>query len=259
MKKFICLLTVVAIAVGLMMPALSADEASVYVTVANGKLELSAEKVALTDADGDGKLTVNDVLVITHEKYKKGGYETADGQYGRYITKLWGVSTSNVGYCVNNVPASGLFDEVKNGDYVAAYIYTDTQNFSDAYCYFDKITVSAVEGEKVALMLSRLGYDDNYNTVVSPVAGAVIYIDGKATELKTDESGKVELASLKAGNHVISASVEGSAIVPPVALVGVTDVPKTGDMTFIPFVITFIALMFAGTAVAVGRRRSRED
>ena len=84
-------------------------------------------------------------------------------------------------------------------------------------------------------------------------------VNGDKIKTETDESGKVELASLKAGNHVISASVEGSAIVPPVALVGVTDVPKTGDMTFIPFVITFIALMFAGTAVAVGRRRSRED
>ena len=53
-----------------------------------------------------------------------------------------------------------------------------------------------------------------------PASGAVITVDGTATEVKTDESGKAELTIEENGTHVISAvsGDEALVLVPPVCV-----------------------------------------
>lgn len=197
---------------------------SVYVTVSNGNLVLTYKSVNVKDADSDGKLTINDTLVCAHEQYfdeGKTGFATKETEYGLSITKLWGTESYSVGYNLNDVAATGLTDEVKENDYVAAYLYTDAESFSDAYSYFDTKTVSVKPDDEFVLTLSSTGFDEAFNPVSAPVEGAKITVDGKQTELITDREGKVTL-SLTQGEHIISAVSDTMTIVPPVCVVSVT-------------------------------------
>lgn len=256
MKRIISIIVASVIISATIALGVSADDAKVFVTIANGDL-VAAEEISLSDTDGDGKLTVNDALTLLHaEKGKE--FEAKNGEFGLYITKLWGVETSSVGYTVNNAFAMSLTDEVKDGDHVAAYIYTDPA-FSDKYSYFDSVQLSKKADEEFTLTLSGLGYDDNWQTVVAPVSGADIYVDGVKTSYKTDENGKVTLSIADGGRHIISAKSESVLLVPPVCEVTVVaNAPKTGDSTAIALVISTLAL--AAVSVSVGiRRRDNEE
>ncbi len=260
MKRVIVVLmsfVLVAVLMTAFLPVSADDRISVYVTIANGELAVSAEKIAVTDLDADGKITVKDALTAIHEKENKGGFESASGDYGPYVTKLWGVDTTAVGYCVNNKPSSSLADEIKDGDYVAAYVYTDSTGYTDAYSYFDKTVVSSVSGENVVFTLNKLGYNENWETVVSPVENAVIYVDGTATEYKTDANGNVTISIEDVGSHTVSAKAEGQLLVPPVCRLTVESSPKTGDKTYSALCISFAALVLTAAAVDFRRKRDR--
>jgi nucleoid-associated protein YgaU len=69
------------------------------------------------------------------------------------------------------------------------------------------------------LTLKALTYDADWNLLNSPVAGAVIYVDGKATSSKTDAEGKVTLSFDKAGTYTVSAKSDSQTLVPPVCIV----------------------------------------
>ena len=128
MKRLISsALTVLIMLAAVCVFTVSASEAKtdVYVTVTNGSPVLIREKVSVTDADGDGRLTVNDALILAHDaKYEGGsaaGYGSSKSEWGLSMTKLWGVENGgSYGYFVNNAPSDSLADEVKNGDSVAA-------------------------------------------------------------------------------------------------------------------------------------------
>lgn len=206
----------------------SAETATVYVTIsdAEGRLVLTQEAITVTDADGDGALTIHDALYAAHEaKYEGGaaaGYGTEEGQYGLSITKLWGTENGgSYGYYVNNASAWSLTDPVKTGDYVSAFVYTDLVAWSDTFCFFDVYTVTADEGDTLELTLSAAGYDESYNPITVPVEGATITVDGVATDVKTDAEGKATITLNKAGDVVISATSETQNLVPPVCKVSV--------------------------------------
>lgn len=259
MKRIISMIAALVIISATAALGVSADDAKVLVTVANGDL-VAAEEISLSDTDGDGRLTVNDALTLLHAEKGK-DYEAKNGDFGLYITKLWGAQTSSVGYTVNNAFAMSLTDEVKDGDHVAAYIYTDPA-FSDAYSYFDSTKCSLNAGGELTLTLSSLGYDENWQTVVSAVAGADIYVDGVKTEYKTDESGKVTLSLSDGGRHIISAKSESKLLVPPVCVVNVTAytpvAPKTGDSTVGALAISGVALVGVAVFVGICHRKNEE-
>lgn len=258
MKKLIALITALVMICAIGTVAVSADDVSVFVTIANGEV-VAAEEITVTDVDSDGKLTVNDVLTIIHAEKKEGGFEAKSGEFGLFITKLWGVETSNVGYTVNNALAMSLTDEVKNGDYVAAYIFTDPA-CSDKYSYFDSVRLSEKSGEEFTLTLSGLGYDENWQTVVAPISGADIYVDGVKTSYKTDENGKVTLSLSEGGRHTISAKSESVLLVPAVCEVTVTSVaPKTGDSTPIALAVSTLVLAAVSVSVGIRRRNNNEE
>ena len=131
----------------------------VYVSISdeNGALVLAYGSVTLADEDGDGNLTVNDALIGAHKEYYKDGAEgfaSEETIYGCSITKLWGfVGGNGYGYCVNDSSAMSCYDLIQTGDHIKAFVYMDTENFSDLYCFFDVTTVSAEINDTVTLTL----------------------------------------------------------------------------------------------------------
>ena len=198
MKKVISMAMVLMLVLGMSNAAVFAadEDVTVYVSVsdAEGKLVLTQEAIKVTDTDNDGALTINDALYAAHEaKYNGGaeaGYASAQSEYGISLNKLWGTANGgSYGYYVNNVSAMSLSTEIKNGDYLNAYVYTDLTAWSDTYCYFDVSTISAETEKTITLTLSAAGYDANWSPVVLPVENATITINGETTEYKTDANG----------------------------------------------------------------------
>jgi hypothetical protein len=200
----------------------------VYVTIASGDLKLAHHAVTLRDADEDGKTTINDALILAHDAAFEGGaaagYASADTEYGKSITKLWGKDNgSGYGYYLNNAGAMSLNDEIKVGDSVQAFVYT-TADFTDTFCYFDREAATVSKGDSLTLTLSAAGYDASWNPITVPVAGATILINGEDTGVKTNEQGQFTLTmgeKSKKDAFVISATSDSATLVPPVCLVTV--------------------------------------
>lgn len=207
--------------------------ADVYVTISDkGTLKMPYQKITVTDIDDDAKLTINDALYCAHNaKYTGGaeaGYAFGSTQWGLSITKLWGDTSGNYGYWVNNASASSLTDTVKDGDSITAFVYTDGEGFSDAYSYFDVNTATKNVGDTLALTLTYAsGYDENWNVQFSPLSDATITINGEATSYKTDAEGKATVTLTKTGSAVISAASDANILVPPVCVVTVAGVTET--------------------------------
>ena len=236
MKKTLSILLSALLVCCTLIPAFAVDPVNVVVTVCAGvdTPSLSCADVTVTDKDADGALTVYDALYCAHEQFFQHGTEgfgTAKTEYGLSMTKLWGNENGfSFGYYVNDVAAWSLTDPVKEGDYVAAFVYTDTQYFSDAYSYFDVKAAKTEAGEAVALTLSKLEWvseptdEDPYagSMQSKPVAGAVILINGEESAFKTDDRGKVSVTFEEAGSYFVSAKAADGIIVPPACIVEVT-------------------------------------
>ncbi len=243
MKKVLSALLVSALATGAIGITASAESATadVYVTIADaeGKLALVQEKVTVNDLDEDGVLTVDEALFAAHEaKYEGGaeaGYASSDSDYGRKLDMLWGVDNGgSYGYCVNNASAMSLGDEVKSGDYINAFVYTDTVTWNDLYSYFDVNSVSVEEGGEVTLTVFGTDYLEGTGYMEFSLAGASIIINNEATEYVTDDEGKVTIPMNEAGTYVISVNTTfGEAVlVPPACVVTVSEKaeePDAGD------------------------------
>lgn len=233
MKKLLSILTTVAVICCLLGVSAAADaSAKVYVTVANGGLELANSEVTVTDIDGDGALTINDALYAAHESYFKGGaaagYASEMSDYGLMLTKLWGIENGgSYGYYVNNASAWSLADPVKDGDYVNAFVYQDTKAFSDRYCYFDRAVADVNQGENPAFVLNGVYFDKNYTAYSAPIAGAEITVNGEKTGIVTDEEGRFSgLTFAGQGVYTVSAVSSTETLVAPALTISYS-VPKT--------------------------------
>ena len=225
-KAIVMILTLTMMLSVLGLTAFAADEsAKIYVTIVDktGAAVLAQEPITVTDTDKDGKLTIDDALYLAHEgKFTGGaakGYATKAGEYGLSITKLWGTENgSGFGYYLNNKSAMSLTDTVKVGDFLTAYLYTDTTNFSDTYTYFNVNTVETKAGTEIALTLSAAAFDADFKPIVKPVKDATITVNGTATTYKTDVNGKVTLKIETTGKAIISAKATSMTIVAPVCV-----------------------------------------
>lgn len=217
MSAFIAVMLVICASA---IPAFAADGASTYVSISDkdGKLVLVLEKIALSDADGDGTITINDALYLAHEAEFEGGaaagYASEQSDYGLSLTKLWGCENGgSYGYYVNDASAMSLADPVKDGDRINAFVYTDLKTWSDKYCYFDKTSVTAQSGESFSLVLAEAGFD------------------GEATDFVTDADGRVSVTVSEAGSHVISAISDSETLVPPVCVAVIEAVSESESET----------------------------
>lgn len=232
MKKLLTIVMTLVMLIGCVSLTALAEEdplsADVYVTISDkdGKLALAYEKITVTDNNSDGVLTIDEALYAAHEaKFDGGaeaGYASSVGNWGLSLDKLWGTANGgSYGYCVNNASAMGLGDEIKAGDHISAYVYTDLSSYSDTYCYFDVNTLSAQTGEEITLTLKASGYDANWNPVTLSVEGAAITLNGEKTNYTTDTNGNVTLKIEKGGNYVISATSKDQTLVPPVCIANI--------------------------------------
>ena len=214
MKKLISLLLVLVL---LACAGLCEENQTVTVTIVNGGIVLAAAEVELCDKDGDGVTTINDALISAHEQYFElgaEGYLSEETEYGLSLVMLWSVDNGGAfGYYLNDASPMSLKDEVRAGDRVNAFVYTDLVTWSDTYCWFEN---TENEGEYV---LFTAGWDENYLPVTNPCAGAAIVVDGVVTELVTDENGLFVLPA-DGDKHIVSAVSEEMNLVAPVLVIG---------------------------------------
>lgn len=253
MKKIIsiCLAAVFALVLFALPVCAESPLPWVYVTIAdeNGELVLASQYVQL-DAH---EMTIDDVLRAAHEKFFDGdGYASEETQWGRSMVRLWGVENGgSYGYYVNNASPASLLDTVECGDHIYAFIYTDTLGFSDTYSYFDiSILYNLERGDEITLTLMTAGYDENWNPVSTPLAGAVITQNGKATNFVTDENGKVTVTLDDAGEILISAEKGGVNLVPPVCVANVEGLSNAMIYTMLG-VVAFIIVLAIGVVLGI--------
>lgn len=256
MKKTSILLLALAVLLCTLQFSVAAEATTVTVTIAvEGKTVLHAVEVTVTDADGDGALTVSDALYAAHQAAYEGGAEAGfeayvHKDYGLSLGKLWGNTSGNFGYYVNHASAWGLSDPVKDGDVLDAFVYADGKYFSDQYSFFE----TSLEQGVLTLTLWGAGYDADWNPVTSPISGAKILLDGEETEIFTDENGKAALTPSE-GEHLISATLAGQTIVPPAVRVNVPKAPVgAGDEGLIMSTVLFVGAMAAALTVLTRRR-----
>ena len=170
MKKTISIIIAIMLVLSTSVILASADDgAKIRVTISDdkGKLVVAAEEITVTDIDGDEAITINDALYAAHEKFYEGGaaagYATEDTQWGLSLVKLWGIANGgSYGYMVNNAAAWSMTDPVQEGDYVAAYVFTEPVKLLDKYSYFDKLEEDVKAGE-ITLTLSKNDFDKDWN------------------------------------------------------------------------------------------------
>lgn len=216
MKKLLSLLLIVTMLFTSAPMIISADEESsavtVYVTVSKyGEFVCDTDRNTMAlipmELTGNASYTLDDLFVALHEEYCPDGYASAEGDYGAYITMLWGDTSGNFGYQVNGGTKTvmGLTHEIENGDYVDALIYKNYYPETETYTKFDKYEAGIYTGEQLELTLSQAGYDENWNTVFSACENAIITVDGEETENVTDSEGYSVLTFDEPGTYLISA------------------------------------------------------
>lgn len=234
------------------------DSDCVYVSIvdAGGKTALACREIPLRDTDGDGQLTVHDALLAAHEMQFDGGaeagYAAEQTENGRIPTMLWGEKADRIGIYVNHAPVEDLLTPVQDGDLLYGVVCEET---ADAlYCYFDVFHASVRGGKPLVLTLTGSGPDGE-----TPIADAVIRIDGKDTAFRTDEEGNVTLQFDGSGSCVVSAWKDGVALYPPVCVVSVgEEEPFAGDLSALVRWILLSIGSFAGIVLALrwGIRRT---
>ncbi|MEE3493155.1 hypothetical protein [Ruminococcus sp.] len=256
MKKIIAVLLSVLLVLSVGMLFVSADDAAnsidVHVTIVDEKSDFAVayETVTVTDIDNDEALTVNDALYAAHEQFYDGGaaagYATETTKWGLSLMKLWGVANGgSYGYLVNNAFAWSLTDPVKADDYIVAFIYTDTKDFSDVYTYFEPQYIEE-ESTSIAVELTMMktGFDAEGKPYTEPVSGAEITLDGQKNKVVTDAEGKAGFyygyGDPNGYERLVSAEVKDMRIVPPICLlkaVGSDSTPDQADGTEAPTVV----------------------
>ena len=148
-KALVMLLSLTMVFTFMAMPttvAFADDEVSAVVTftMSNKGLLASAKDgtavaekpVTVTDLDEDGHLTYDEALVAAHNAYFEGGaeagYALGSGQYGAFVSKLWGVDVSNTLFYTNGagIPTGVTADTVEEGDSLYVSINADDAYYS---------------------------------------------------------------------------------------------------------------------------------
>lgn len=228
MKRFLAILLAIAALVSLTASA-EPTAPTVFVSISDdeGTLVLAHASVTVTDADGDGALTICDALMLAHAAHHPDGAEAflaEDTEWGKSLYVLWGADNGgSCGYMLNDVSPLSLLDPIRAGDHVKAYAYTDLTAYSDTYAYFAAPAATSAVNAELTLTLNAAGYDASWNPVILPVAGAVITVNGEKTAAVTDENGNVVLTLAEAGTCIVSAVSETMTLVPPVCIVTVTE------------------------------------
>lgn len=239
-------------------------EMNAFVTISdeNGAFVLTKAEVCVSDADGDGVLTVNDALIAAHDAYNQGGYATDDPYGDPVITRLWGNESGAYGCFNNGGKVWRLTEYLAEGDHVQAYIYADAERMTDMFSYFSKENLTFENG-KEALTLYAYTLTEEGNLLSKPLAGAFITVNGEKTGIKTDKNGKFTITAddlLENEMNIISAYSEKQTIVPPILTVDTAAIesktPATNPLWYlIPIVIALTAIVFSAQVILKRAKR----
>ena len=190
--------------------ARAAENITVYATVSdrgsiaceNGALVADVPVTVETD---DGTATVDAVLAKLHEMYGK-GYTG-----GSYVTKLWGVSTGNCLFFVNDqaLQVDVTTDVVHDGDRLTASLNQDDTYYSDWYTCFDRSRVTVGVGDDVTLTLKGYqGMGDGAAVPVSGVSVSAMNVSGTSVsgEAVTDSAGTATIRFDVPGTYYVTAN-----------------------------------------------------
>ena len=192
MKKVLACIIAVLLLVS-MMPVVHAADATVYVTVSvDGKLELAAQPVTVSDTD-----TVETVLKKAHADFYSGGEAGfaagIDAMYNMYmISQFWGVPGTPC-VIVNDAPlgadmskpASADVCPVANGDNIVVSVASDPMGAPNPY-----VSMSAADGLVSAKLWTLDFMTFQYKS--SPLANAAVVDPTTGASLgTTDAAGNI--------------------------------------------------------------------
>ena len=186
-----------------------------FVTIVkgDGEFAVTREFVEFHDYNEDGKNDIDEVLKAAHATYgKEEDYATANTEWGLSLAKLWGDNGPSFGYYLNDQMAMSLADEVKESDYLVAYVYQDQVGWSDAYSYIEGTNYQ--DGE-FTVHVMKIGFDENWNPVPQDAADVEVFVDGTSIG-KTDAEGKV---TSKVSAKDFTVTTKGEGLVPAVCKV----------------------------------------
>lgn len=183
------------------------DGSGSFAVAKDNSTELYKAALTVSDADCDGKLTLNDAFLEAHKAYCSSGaagYVTEESQYGAYISSFWGVSGGSVGYFRNDASVSGLTETVKKNDEIAVFFYRDTTQYTDLYTWFAQDSGKVVVGQTRSFCVSAADSQVPKGAAVTVCdsTGAVLS-DLSAT---VDESGSFSLTFPAAGSYTVQVS-----------------------------------------------------
>ena len=269
MKKIVAMILIlITVASGMLLPSYAAyylgKELNVYVSITDGETKLAYVKVKAYDFSKDGEYSVHEALYYAHVwNYEGGasaGYKTEQTAYGRTIFKLWGTeSGTGFGYCVNDQPVTSLDMPLKEGDHIHAFVYKDTENYSDSYSYFDKSYFQVKKDESITLTLKAVQYDENMNPVSVPVTDAYITLNGEPTDFRTNEKGEVTVTFKKGGKTLVGAVSDSMLLVQPSCLARVEGGFTLFGLLIILMALTVAAACFGAWYVIVGKKKKQEN
>ena len=165
-----------------------------------GENVLVKEPVSVSDADGDGMLTVNDALNLAGNEIRN-----PPDASNVYVYAVPDLDALLAGLDSGSGGMSG-------SDHANAYIYKEAS-------FFDSSFLTVEPGAAFTLTLRRTGFDENKNLVTSPIANAVITINGAESAFVTDGEGKVTMFLDRPGTVALSAVSGIEQCVPPAARV----------------------------------------
>lgn len=279
-KIAISLIITVLLSLAVCIPAFAVPLLSpINVTVSiidAGTYKVTKKSISVGDENLDGDIDIDDALYKAHELYYTGGaaqgYASADGQYGRYIAKLWGNTTGAFGYDVNHKGAKSLDGKLAEGDVICAYIYTDQTTWSDIYTYFEPTSYTGVAGTPVTLTVKAIVIDpQNWQPKTVALDGITVMFNGKS--YLTDTNGQVKVNADAAGTYLAQTMTNNTlTIVPDITEIALSAAPvtttaptrtnknpKTQDSNTEISVIFAISILSIAGAAIVNEKRSKAE
>ena len=224
--RVFCLMLVLTMLAGLL-PALAADEISVFVNVSAGghtALTKDGKPAVMMEVKVPEGSTIEDAIIAAHKAYcPEGakGWQKAESDWGMSMTMIWGYGDGVGAYYVNGVmPWVQSWEyPATDGDCVDLILYGDTMDWSDSYAQFDQRSAILVAGESLTLTLTHDVFDENWTAQPTALAGATVATtDGKVLGT-TDGDGKVTFSFAQPGAYYVVASSKDVIITLPVCAV----------------------------------------
>lgn len=183
-------------------------DCTVEVTVRTEETVLNRAEVSVGDENGDGRLTVEDVLIAAHDKYYEGG---AEAGYQRScadapeLSRIWGVRGRYISFILD-AEGSEKTGAPADGDRISVLLQDAAEDiYRFRYGPLHQIPVGEHINLKLVRRRSASGRDE-------PVRDAVILIDGRRTAIRTDEKGFAAVSFRNPGVHTLSAKLDGNIL-----------------------------------------------